>query len=144
MSKQGNTGTSTNREQLVEVALDKLLKTGETLSFRGLAVTYPETIDFLIKYQSMVLDAENPPYFVTDFFIDVLNYEKQRLMKRINEMDEFKLKFEPINDKAMKEWQIIEEQKRFDANPVNGGGSYRRGTSKRSNKKSRKTKYKRH
>jgi len=145
MSKQGNTGTSTNREQLVEIALDKLLKTGETLSFRGLLIKEPEVIDFLIKYQSMVLDANPPPpYFVTNFFIDTLNYEKQRLMKRINKMDEFKLKFEPINDKAKKELEAQEEQKRFDANPVNGGGSYRRGTSKRSNKKSRKTKYKRH
>ena len=65
-------------------------------------------------------------------------------MKRINKMDEFKLKFEPINDKAKKEWEAQEAQKRFDEDPYNGGGSYRRGTNKRSNKKSRKTKYKRH
>lgn len=142
-SIQGNAGTSTNREQLVERALEKLL-TGDSLSFRGLLIKEPEVIDFLIKYQPMVLDANPPPpYFVTNFFIDTLNYEKQRLMKRINKMDEFKLKFKPINDKAMEEWQKIEAQKRFDEAPYNGG-SYRRGTNKRSNKKSRKTKYKRH
>ena len=98
-SIQGNAGTSTNREQLVERALEKLL-TGDSLSFRGLLIKEPEVVDFLIKYQPMVLDANPPPpYFVTNFFIDTLNYEKQRLMKRINKMDEFKLKFKPINDR---------------------------------------------
>ena len=48
-----------------------------------------------------------------------------------------------VLDKVMEEWQKIEAQKRFDEAPYNGG-SYRRGTNKRSNKKSRKTKYKRH
>ena len=73
---QGNTGTSTNREELVKRALEILLTTGNTLSFRGLLIKEHEVIDFLIKYQSMVLDANPPPpYFVTNFFIDTLNYE---------------------------------------------------------------------
>jgi hypothetical protein len=160
-STKAGFGTS-NREQRVSKALNNLLTSdinglvGNINSVRALMIEDPEVIDFLINpnYEFIILNAkqkkagsdggeETPPYRVTNYFIETLDLEKQRLLERIVKIDAFKQKFEPINERAKAEWSKKQEQIRFDASPYNGG-SYRRRTNKRSNKKFRKTKSKRH
>jgi hypothetical protein len=131
------------REYQVTDALNNLFVRGETMSIRSSRVKDTEVIDWLLQYKREVLRTSNPPYVATEFCMKTLDNEKQRLIEKIRQIDAFKVKFTPINDIAKAKWERVRSQQEDEANTLNGG-SYRRGTNKRSNKKFRKTKSKRH